>query len=88
MVEGNHGVVLANVEVIVPPGTRVPVPLIVGIVPAGIRVIDIVKGIHGCVGCADSESGTAGSKAQGHREVAPGILAGRGVRTPYDREPD
>ena len=66
MVEGNHGVVLANVDVVVPPATRVRVPLKEGIVPAGIRVVGIVKGIQSRVGCADSESGTAGSKAQGH----------------------
>ena len=67
-------------------GTLVPVKLIVGVVPTGIRVVRIVPGIHRRVGCPDSE--TAGSEACGNREGTPRILSGRGVRAPGDRESD
>jgi hypothetical protein len=87
-VHGNNRIVLAKVDVVELPGTRVPVPLVVGVVPARIRVIGIVPGIHGCVECADSDSGIAGSETHGNREVAPGILPGRGVRMPGDRKSD
>ncbi len=82
------GPVGAEVETIVRMGTRVPVPLVVGVVPAGIRVVGIVPGVHCRVGSADSETDPAGSEADGNREAAPRILSGCSVRSPADRESD
>jgi hypothetical protein len=67
-------------------GTVVPVEIVVGVVPAGIVVVEIVPRIHRRIGRSDSETNT--SEAERNGELAPGILSGRGVRAPGDRESD
>ena len=84
-VHRNNGIILANVDAVVPRVTCVPVPLVI---PAGILEVDIVQRIHGRVRCADSQTGAPGSEAHGNRRVAPGILCSRGARAPGGRESD
>ena len=65
-------------------GTVVPVKIVVGVVPAGIVVVDIVPRIRRRIGCSDAE--TKASEAKRDGEPAPGILSRGGVRAPGDRE--